>query len=60
VSNFDEIQQLIEDCTERESRLSDWERQFIDALQVQLHQNRDITAKQEDKLLQIWDRVTTR
>jgi hypothetical protein len=50
----EEQEQLIKDCEARESKLSDWERQFIDSIQF-----RDsLSPKQDAMLNEIWDRVT--
>jgi len=53
-----EHEQLIEDCEERESKLSDWEREFIDSISRQLAAGRSLTDKQVEKLEAIWERVT--
>lgn len=52
--------QLIEDCEARESRLSDWDRTFIDSIKRQLAAGRTLTTKQADKLSEIWERATAR
>ena len=49
---------LVEDCENREQRLSDWERTFIDSVRRQLDAGRPLTAKQSDTLNDIWDKVT--
>lgn len=55
-----EYLQLIADCERRESRLSDWERNFLDSLQRQLEQGRAPTPKQIECLDRTWERVTAR
>lgn len=50
--------QLVEDCETRESKLSDWEREFIDSIRRQLEAGRSLTVKQDERLNAIWDRVT--
>lgn len=50
--------QLIADCEARESRLSDWEREFIDSLQRQLADGRSLTNRQAETLDTIWERAT--
>jgi hypothetical protein len=50
--------QLVEDCENRESKLSEWERDFIDSLKRQLEAGRSLTVKQDELLNVIWDRVT--
>ena len=55
-----EQEQMIEDCQQRESRLSDWERKFIDDIDQRLGVGGEsLSEKQADKLESIWDRVTT-
>lgn len=49
---------LIEDCEKRESKLSDWERNFIDSLRRQIEQGRAPTPKQVDTLDSLWEKVT--
>ena len=53
-----EHQQLIDDCEKRESKLSDWERTFIDSISSQLAKGRGLTDKQAERLEQIWEKVT--
>lgn len=53
-----EHEQMIADCEKRESKLSDWERQFVNSLSQQLGRGRSLTDKQADKLEKIWERVT--
>lgn len=50
--------QLIEDCETRESRLSDWEAQFIDSIKRQLEDGRGLSEKQSDLLDSIWTKCT--
>jgi hypothetical protein len=54
----DEQAQLIEDCENREEKLSDWERGFIDSVGKQLAEGRSLTDKQVERLEEIWERVT--
>lgn len=57
----DDTQQLIDDCETRESRLSNWERQFLDSLKAQLAVAGGApTSRQREKLEEIWERVTAR
>jgi hypothetical protein len=50
--------QLIEDCENREGKLSDWERGFIDSLRRQIESGAALSEKQDEKLNEIWERVT--
>ena len=54
----DEHQQMIADCESRESKLTDWERTFVDSLADQLADGRRLSEKQAETLDRIWDRVT--
>ena len=54
----DEHAIMIEDCEKRESKLSDWERSFIDSISMQLSKGRSLTDKQAETLDAIWERVT--
>ena len=50
--------QLIVDCELREEKLGDWERSFIDSLSRQLTDGRTLSAKQIERLEEIWEKVT--
>lgn len=54
INDMDEINDMIADCINRESKLSDWEIKFIDSIQDKSY----LTQKQYDKLSDIWDRIT--
>lgn len=60
MSTDDDPLQLIEDCEARESRLSDWDRSFIDSIKRQLEAGRTLSEKQLAKLGEAWERVTSR
>jgi hypothetical protein len=49
---------MVVDCENRESKLTDWERGFIDSLSRQLAEGRRLSEKQADRLDDIWERVT--
>lgn len=55
-----EYLQMIDDCEKRESRLTEWERGFIDSVRAQLERERSLSQKQTETLDQIWDRATAR
>ena len=46
----DEYMELLDDCEQREDRLTDWERGFVDSLRSQLEKDRRPSAKQVDTL----------
>ena len=54
----DEYFTMLYDCEKRESRLTDWERGFVDSLRNQLERDRRPSAKQIETLDNIWDRAT--
>ena len=54
----DDIPTMIEDCMNRESKLSDWEAKFIDNIDSQLRGDNSLTSKQQEKLEQIWEKIT--
>ena len=54
----DEYQQMIKDCENRESKLSEWEENFIDSLYDWIADDKIPTSKQVEKLENIWERVT--
>jgi hypothetical protein len=56
----DEHLQLIEDCEDREDRLTDWERTFIDSVKRALEGGGALSEKQAEKLESIWERVTAK
>lgn len=51
---------LIEDCEARESRLDDWQRQFIDSIRRQLERGQRLTRQQQEKLDEVWEHATAR
>lgn len=56
----DEYITLLDDCEQREQRLTDWERVFIDSLRRQITEGRRPTPKQIDTLDGIWERATAK
>lgn len=57
---MDDHEQLIEDCEARESRLTDWERGFVDSVKQQLAGGRALSEKQATCLGEIWERATAK
>ncbi len=55
-----EYLQLIEDCEQRESRLTEWEATFIDSLKDQIARGKAPTPKQIEALDAVWERATAR
>lgn len=58
MTDHDEHQQMVTDCENRESKLTDWERSFIDSISRQLADGRRLSEKQAERLDAIWERVT--
>lgn len=60
-STASEHLQMIEDCEARESRLTEWDVQFLDSIKNRLEQGRSLTTGptgQAEKLDEIWERAT--
>jgi hypothetical protein len=55
---LEERLRMVEDCEKRESRLTDWERTFIDSIRHQLESATVLSTKQSIRLDDIWERVT--
>lgn len=49
---------MIQDCENRESKLTDWERTFIDSISMHIGNGNSLTPKQSGLLETIWERVT--
>jgi hypothetical protein len=58
-STPDEHATMVEDCENRESRLNDWERSFVDSIKRQLADGIALTTKQAEALDDIWEKVTS-
>lgn len=56
----DEYVTLLDDCEARESRLTDWERTFVDSLRTQIEAGRRPSAKQIDTLDNVWEKATSK
>lgn len=56
----DEYLTMLDDCEQREERLTDWERGFVDSLRSQIEQGRRPSAKQIETLDKCWLRATAR
>jgi len=55
-----EYLQLIADCEARESRLTDWDRGFVDSLKQQIERGRRPSPKQIETLDGVWERATSK
>lgn len=57
-SRPDEHPLMVADCVGRESKLTEWEREFVDSVERQIELGRFLSEKQAEVLDRIWDRVT--
>ena len=55
---IDDFYAMIWDCQNRDRKLNEWERGFIDLIHEQLGRTKRLSSKQIDKLNLIWERVT--
>lgn len=60
MSRKEEWLEMIDDCEVRESRLTEWEINFIESVANHLGDGRDLTPKQEETLENIWEKTTKR
>ena len=58
MSTTEEIQQMLDDCESRESKLTEWEAGFIDSISDQFAKKGSLSEKQDERLESIWNRVT--
>ena len=56
--DYSEALQQIEDCENRESKLTEWEVTFLSSLSDRLGDGLGLTDRQLAKLDSIWNRVT--
>ncbi|MBP9034979.1 MAG: hypothetical protein KBG29_13850 [Pseudomonadales bacterium] len=56
----DEHETMIADCEARESRLSEWESEFIQSLRERIDAGRSLTDKQAETLDRVWTRATSK
>ncbi len=55
----DEYLTMIEDCEKRESRLSEWEVEFMDSIRIQVESGKMLSPKQLGILDRVWERATS-
>ena len=56
--DMEEVEQLLDDCEKRESRLTDWEAKFVDSIRRRVDEGKRLTPPQEATLNTIWEQVT--
>jgi hypothetical protein len=54
----DEAEQMVTDCENRESKLTEWEIGFVDSLRRRLDNGMGLTERQQEVLDRVWERVT--
>lgn len=55
-----DIVDLLDECETQESKLSDWEREFVDSVSDQVARKRGLTSRQYEKLQDVVDRLDER
>lgn len=56
----EEYMTLLDDCTQREHRLTDWEIGFVDTLRVEIEHGKPPSARQIEVLNAIWEKATAK
>lgn len=56
----DEYLQMVDDCENRDSRLSAWEADFLSSIKSRLIDKRPLTERQIETLDQIWEKATAK
>ena len=56
----DEYLTMIEDCEARESKMTEWEQEFMDSLRKQIEKGRRPSVKQVEVLDRVWEKVTSK
>ncbi len=51
-------EQMVADCEARESRLTEWEADFIQSLRERIDAGRGLTDRQAEMLDRVWTRAT--
>lgn len=51
---------LVTDCEARQERLTEWQQEFISSIRTQLERGKDLSAKQDQILSEIWEKATAR
>lgn len=54
----EDISEMIDDCIKRESKLTEWEQNFISDISWHYEDKGSLTDKQYEKLEAIWERIT--
>ena len=54
----EEILQMIDDCEDRESKVSEWELNFLASIRNRVEQGISLTPNQSNTLYNIWNKAT--
>jgi len=54
----DELEIMLTDIINRESKLTDWELNFIDVISLHIEAKTGLSEKQDETFTRIWHRVT--
>ncbi len=54
--DFEEYETLIQDCEDRDRKLTPWERDFLESIKERIEGWTPLTENQVDKLNEIWER----
>ena len=54
----EEVEQMIQDCMNRESKMTAWEQGFIQSIQEQVDRGAGLTELQIETIEKIWDKIT--
>jgi hypothetical protein len=57
-SDADDHEDMVTDCEDRESKLTEWEVNFIASLRERLDAGNKLTERQAEVLDRIWERIT--
>lgn len=57
-TDLETIEYMLGDIEKRESRLTDWERGFVDSIAQRVGAGKGLTDKQDECLTRIYERVT--
>lgn len=58
MTNGEDPRELVTDCVNRQSKMTDWEVDFIASISDQLDAGRDLSERQMEILERIWEKVT--
>lgn len=56
----DEYREMIDDCQNRVDRMTQWESEFMDSIEEQLHDTKSLSSRQINVLNRVWEKVTVR